>query len=212
MSCSQCIGIEEIFNDKTVTKELADYRRKGPDKITRTLIDAIKSVGIPKVTLLDIGGGVGAIQHELLKDSVQTAVDIDASSAYLTAARREAVQRGIGDRIRFLHGNFVDLAADLPPADIVTLNRVICCYNDMVSLVNLSAERAKGLYGLVYPRNDWYVKLALAVVNLICKIQNNPYRAFVHPTRAVENLIEKHHLRRIFYQKTLIWQVAVYSR
>ena len=212
MSCSQCIGIEELFNDETVSKELAAYRKNGPDKITRLLVDALKEVGTQGKTLLDIGGGVGAIQHELLNNGVQTATHVDASSAYLSAARREAEQRGISDRIHFLHGNFVDLAESLPPADIVTLNRVICCYNDMVNLVGLSVERSKALYGLVYPRNAWWVRLGMAILNLINKIQKNPFRGFAHPSRAVEDLIEKHDLRRIFYQKTMIWQVAVYAR
>ena len=35
--------------------------------------------------------------------------------------------------------------------DILTLDRVICCYPDMQKLVGLSAKRARKLYGLIYP-------------------------------------------------------------
>jgi 23S rRNA G2069 N7-methylase RlmK/C1962 C5-methylase RlmI len=37
---------------------------------------------------------VGAIQHELLKDGARSAIAIDASSAYLHAAKQEADIKG----------------------------------------------------------------------------------------------------------------------
>ncbi len=212
MECCQCQGIEELFNEETVSRNLADYRKNGPDKVTRILVNALIAAGVKGKTLLDIGGGVGAIQHELLAAGMDNAIDVDASSAYLKAAQNEAGRRDIAEKIQFMHGNFVDLAAKLPASDVVTLNRVICCYDDVVGLVNSSVERAKQLYALVYPHNAWWLKLGMKILNFLFKIQDNPYRAFDHPTQAVENLIEKHNLHRIFYRRTLVWQVAVYSR
>ena len=212
MNCCQCQGIEEVFSQGYVTKELSRYRLKGPIKTTRMLIEAIKEAGVDGLTLLDIGGGVGAVQHELLEAGVKDATDVDASKAYIQAARAESQRRGLAERVSYHYGNFVDLAKDIDSADIVTLDRVICCYNDMEKLVSLSAGRARKLYGVVYPRDTWWIKIGLAVGNLLSRLQRSPYRAFAHPTQAVEALVNSLGLKRSSYRQTLVWQVVVYSR
>jgi magnesium-protoporphyrin O-methyltransferase len=212
MNCCQCQGIEELFSQKYVAKELSRYRAKGPDKTTDMLTEAVKKEGVEGLTLLDIGGGVGAVQHALLGAGVNHATNVEASTAYIGAARAEARRRSLADRISFYHGNFVDLAADIPPADIVTLDRVICCFPDMEKMVSLSAARAGKLYGLVYPRDTWWVKLGLALQNFYFRLRRSPFRTFTHPTKAVEAILGKYGLKRHFYRRTLFWQVAVFTR
>lgn len=212
MDCCQIQGIEDIFNQPLVEKELKRYRRKGPVKTTRMLIEAIRAGGVKGLTLLDIGGGVGAVQHALLQAGAINATDVDASSAYLEATRSEAERRGLDKKINFHHGNFVDLAAEIPEADIVTLDRVICCYNDMEGLVDLSAAKAKQRYGLVYPRNTWWLKLAMKVGNFILRLQKNQYRMFFNDREAVEEILQRHGFKRRSNAQTLFWQVAVYTR
>jgi 2-polyprenyl-3-methyl-5-hydroxy-6-metoxy-1,4-benzoquinol methylase len=212
MNCCQCQGIEELFSEQLVAGELSSYRAKGPSKTTRIMTDALKKEGIQGLSLIDIGGGVGAVQHELLNAGVQNATDVDASQAYINAARGEAQRRGLADRVIFQYGNFVDLAAQIPPADIVTLDRVICCYPDMEKLVSLSAARARKFYALVYPRDDWWLRIGAAIMNFFFRLRRNPFRIFPHPTQAVEALIASNGLKRRFYRATPIWQVVVYSR
>jgi len=209
--CRHCQGLESLFDDKTARKELEHYRKKGASKTTRMLIDALKAADIRGMSLLDIGGGVGVIQHELLAAGVEQATHVDASQAYLHAAQTEAERQGHDTRINHLHGNFVDLAPQIEPVDIVTLDRVICCYPDMPSLVGLSAARAGKLYGLVYPRESWWVKIGVTLLNFGSWLTRNPYRFFVHPTAAVEAMLHKYGLKRCFYRTTFLWQVAVYS-
>ena len=170
MTCTQCLGIEDLFSEEYVAKELKDYRRRGPDKTTRILIEALKKENVEGQTLLDIGGGLGTIQHEMLSAGVQHATDIDASNAYIKAAKAESTRRGYAGQVDYQHGNFVDLAADIPPVDIVTLNRVICCYPDMQKMVSLSVSRADKLYGLVYPRDVWWTKIGLAIQNFVLRV------------------------------------------
>ena len=212
MNCCQCQGIDELFSQKYVTKELSRYRTKGPDKTTRMLTKAIEEAGVDGLTLLDIGGGVGAVQHDLISAGIDYATDVEASNAYLNAAREEAERRGYTDRVSYHYGNFVDLASDIAPADIVTLDRVICCYHDMEKLVSLSAARAGKLYGLVYPRDTWWVKAGLAMLNIFFWLRRSTYRSFVHSTKAVEVLLGNKGLKRKSYSRTLIWQVVVYTR
>src|SRR5262249_4126018 len=152
----QCEGIEQCFGTERVTKELQRYRHQGAIKSTRLLITLLQNESEPGMTLLDIGGGIGAIQHALLQQGLSQSLDVDASAAYLTAAQEEARQRGLAEQARFVHGNFVDLAPTIAPADVVTLDRVICCFDDMPALVGLSAARARKWYGIVIPRDTWW--------------------------------------------------------
>jgi SAM-dependent methyltransferase len=212
VNCSQCQGIEELFSEEYVAGELKRYRRRGPDKTTRLLIQALKEEDVEGLTLLDIGGGLGAIQHEMLRAGVQNATDIDASGAYIAAAKAETARRGYAERVKYQHGNFVDLAANIPTADIVTLNRVICCYPDMQKLVGLSVAQAGRLYGLVYPRYVWWMKIGLAIQTFFLKLQRSRFRTYLHPTEAVEELVRSHGFKQRFYKQTFVWQVVVYAR
>ena len=212
MNCCQCQGIEGLFSQQYVNKELWRYLAKGPDKTTRMLTEAIKEEGVDGLTLLDIGGGVGAIQHDLLAAGIQEVISVEASTAYLTVSKAEAQRRGLADHVSYFHGDFVDLASNIPPADIVTLDRVICCYHDMEKLVDLSAVRARKLYGLVYPRDTWWVKIGLAIQNLYFRLRRSHYRAFAHPTQAVDALLESSGFRRQVYRQTAVWQAVVYTR
>ncbi len=211
-SC-QCQGIERKFDGDYVARKVREYRSHGPDATTLQLIDALRSQGVDGMTLLDIGGGIGAIQHRLLDSGVRRAVSVEASSAYLDAARREAERLGLADRIDNVQGDFVDVAERLAVADLVTLDRVICCYDDMERLVAGSAERARRLYGVVYPRDTWWVRAGTALwYNARHWLRRNPMRNFVHPTADVEAVLGRHGLERRFQRDMGAWQVAVFAR
>ena len=210
MSCSQCQGLDEVFDEKYVRKELARYRAKGAVKTTRMLSKALAEAGVSGLELLDIGGGLGALQHELLASGARRSTHVEAAYAYYRAAKEEAQRRSLEERISLRLGNFVDLAQDLEPADVVTLDRVICCYPEMERMVGLSAERARRLVGLVYPRDNWWVRLELTVSNLWMRLRKSPYRGYVHPTREVEAILTKHGFVRQFFQRTINWQIVVW--
>jgi 2-polyprenyl-3-methyl-5-hydroxy-6-metoxy-1,4-benzoquinol methylase len=212
MECCQCKGIEMEFDEKTASRQLRQYRKKGPPKSTRMLIDALKSQGVAGMTLLDIGGGVGAIQHELLNSGVTCVTGADASTAYIQAAEDEAERRGHGEQVRFYHGDFVELASEIEPADIVTLDRVLCCYPDMPAMVKLSSARARKYYGIVYPRDTWLIKLGLTLANLVMRLRQSPFRVFLHPSQQVDAIVRHNSLKQIFYDRTALWQVVIYAR
>ncbi len=212
MKCCQCRGIEACFNQKAVAKDLKRYRENGPDKTTRILIDALKTEGVEGMLLLDIGGGVGAIQHGLLNAGASSCINVEASMAYIGAAKEEAERRGYADRVSQQHGNFVDLAPNMAQADVVTLDRVICCYHDVQALVGLSSALARRLYGVVYPRATWWVKLSFAVENFRYWVRRNPFRVFVHPTEAVDAILRNNGFERRFYREDRTWQMVVYAR
>ena len=211
MQCCHCQGIESLFTEKAARRELRSYRRKGPTKSTRALLAALESAGVRDRSLLDIGGGVGAIQHELMQAGASGVTNVDASTAYLKAVREEADRRGYADRATYLHGDFVDLASRVEAADIVTLDRVICCYPDMERLVGLSSARARALYGLVYPRRTWYLKLFRQLANAYFRLRRNPFRVFLHRSEDVDAVAQRSGLEPRSNGRSGIWRVAVYQ-
>ena len=216
MTCSQCSGIEEQFNDAIARKSLKRFRRRGPDRTTRLLIEGLRLVldrdRKPGTRLLDIGAGVGAIHHVLLTDGVEHAVHVDASTAHLTAAREETERRGHSGLVEFMRGDFVDMADHVPPADVVTLDRVICCYHEMPRLVRLSAEHALRLYGAVYPRGTTLMRAGIFAINLLMRIKRSPFRTFQHDPVAIDAVLRTAGLQRRHIRRTLGWEIVVYER
>lgn len=212
MTCSQCRGIEKQFDSGFAQRDLKRYRRKGPSRTTRMLLEDLNSEDVDNGTLLDIGGGVGAVQFELLDAGVSRAVGVDASRAYLDANRAEAAERGVTDRITHLHGDFVDLAAEVAPASIVTLDRVVCCYHDAGALLGRAAARTENLLGLVVPRDAWWMRIVGKGINAVSKLRRSPFRFFVHPTERIDAAITAEGLALRSRRTTPLWQVVVYDR
>lgn len=211
MASCQCLGIEREFDRRTAESDLRRYRRGGPGRTTRILIERLLAEGVRGQTLLDIGGGVGAIQHALLEAGAAAVTSVDASSAYLEAARGEAARRGLADRIVALHGDFVALAPHVQAADIVTLDRVICCYHDMRALVDASAGRARRLYGIVYPRPAWWLRPAFAAGNLWLRLRRSPFRVFLHNEAEIEAGVRRHGLAPAMKRNVGVWRVSVFA-
>jgi magnesium-protoporphyrin O-methyltransferase len=216
MSCAQCEGIENQFDDGTARKKLRQFRRRGPDKTTRLLIEELRAAlsdsGAEGAVLLDIGAGVGAIHHELLDGRVSRAVHVDASTAQLAAAREETERRGHGSRVEFVFGDFVALADSISAADVVTLDRVICCYDDMHGLVRRSAAKAARFYGAVYPREIGWMRIGIATINLFQRLRRSAFRVFLHDPDAIDAELRDAGLERRSRRQTLGWEVVVYAR
>ena len=210
--CRHCEDAGELFNSRTARRDLRRYRSRGPSKTTRLLLDALLAQRSDDRTLLDIGGGVGAIPHELLRAGFSHAVQVDASAAYLAAAGEEAGRRGLAERITYHYGDFVDLAPDLPVTDVVTLDRVVCCYPDVQRLVTASAGRARHLYGLVFPRERWFTSAGACLGNAWFRLRGSAFRTYLHPTEQVESILHRCGFRRTTLAHSFLWQIATYAR
>lgn len=210
--CCQAAGLEEVMDNRTAAKDLERYRKDGPQDTTKILLDALVPLGVQGLRLLDIGGGAGALQHELLQAGVEQVTSVDASSAYLRAAREEAERQGHGQRIHQHHGDFVDVADELQPANIVTLDRVVCCYDDMPGLVDNSTRLASKYYGIVYPKDSWWMRAFTWIGNLYYRLRRSQFRMFAHPNAAIEQRIKASGLKRIFSRTTSIWKIHLYQR
>ena len=212
MAGCDCSGQGNVFDERTAEDDLRAYLRKGPDRATRDLIEAISAEGVAEATILDIGGGVGAIQLELLTAGAASADSVEVSPAYLSAARRAAEQRGLADRILQRQGDFVALAPTVPPADIVTLVRVVCCYSVMPALVGRSADHARRMVGLVYPRDSWWTRIGARLVNAWFRLTRDAIRIHVHSERELDRLVRAAGFERRLLRRRPFWQVALYVR
>lgn len=212
VACPQCQGLEAVFGERLAEKELRQYRKRGPERTTRTLLDALRLRGIEGASVLDVGGGVGAIPLELLAAGARTAVIVDASRAYLEVAQREAERRGLRDRIAFHYGDAVEVCAALEDADVVTLDRVLCCYHDAEALVGATVARAERSYGLVYPRDAWWTRWGVRAVNLVMRLRGDPVRFFVHDPRRVARKLQSSGFQPRVVTVGAFWRVEVYRR
>lgn len=210
--CPHCEDAGDFFSQKTARRDLKRYGKKGPLKSTGLLLEALRAQGVRDQTLLDVGGGIGAVQHELFREGLARATQADASPAYLEVSRREATRQGHAEQVEYVFGDFVDLAPRLPSADIVTLDRVICCYPDMERLVGASVQKAERIYGLVFPREWLVTEIAVAAENLYFRARKSAFRTFMHSSEAVDALVRSHGFRRNSYASTFMWQVVTYTR
>lgn len=211
MGCCDTRKYDDIFGKKRAKSDLKHYRKKGPAKTTQLLIDVLRSLGVRHQTLLDIGGGIGVISNELLAAGADSAVHIEAADAFVAAAREEAMHRGNETRVRFLHGDFVALSAEIPPADIVTLDRVICCYRNMEELVTTSVSHARRAYGIVIPHERRLTRFMATGINLVFRISRSDFRFYLHAWRDIQQLIARAGWSLHTVRDTAIWRVAVFT-
>lgn len=210
-SCCQP-DYDATFDERAARRELAAYRRSGSTGATRRLIDTIRQQGVNGATVLDIGGGVGVVGAELLAAGASHLTDVDAARPYLVAARAEIERRGHADRATFLHGDFVELASGVPAADVVTLDRVVCCYGDWRSLVDRSAEHATRLLGLVYPVDRPWTRLVVGAGNLVTRVLRRNFRFYVHPEHQIDARIRGHGFLPVVHHRSLVWRTTLYAR
>ncbi|MGI9543480.1 MAG: class I SAM-dependent methyltransferase [Cyclobacteriaceae bacterium] len=211
MECN-CCGFDDEFNSKSAQKELASYRKNGPKASTKLLIDFFKQHDITDYSLLDIGGGVGAIQFELMKLGIAQVCNVDAAGAYLKVALQEAEKRNVASEISFFKGDFVALSAEVDNADIVTLDKVICCYEHMANLVEESINKARKYYAIVIPQDKWWVKWGHSIGESFRKLKGDPFRSYIHPVAEIEKLISNSKFSKAYETTQFHWLIQVYER
>ena len=188
------------------------YRKDGPGVTTRLLAELLTDTDALDGTLLDVGSGIGALTFELLARGVVQATAVDASSAYLSVAAREAVTRGRSADIQFVEGDFLDLAANVPAATVVALDRVICCHPMYERLLEESLGHARRSFAFSYPRDVWYVRLGVAFENALRRLRGNPFRTFVHSAARMRQIVEGAGFTRSARRRTWQWVAEVYAR
>jgi magnesium-protoporphyrin O-methyltransferase len=213
VSATCACDLERDFDAEVAARDLAAYRRDGLTTDQRRLLAALLRDGVEGRTILDIGGGIGAIHHDLLRAGASSITDVDGSSAYLDIAKDEARRQGHLDRISYRHGDVVELSDEIEPADTVILLRVLCCYPDLDGLVRASASRARRSYGVIYPRSTWWMRAAAAAYGALRSvIGSGSGPGYVHRERDVDAALRRAGLAPVADDSTWFWRVVLYRR
>jgi SAM-dependent methyltransferase len=214
--CSVRAGLNQMFGSRwgawTARREANDYRKNGVTERLVPMLNFMQERGVEGASVLDIGFGIGALHLELLKRKAASVIGIEVVDGYKNLASQLAGELGFSAMIDYRLGDFALLGGEIPQADIVVLDRSICCYPDWEGLVRPSARRARRLYGIVLPADRWYVRAVLRAANGIFGVLRIRYRAYMHPRDRIEAAINAAGLTRVFTRRMGIWDTIVYAR
>lgn len=207
-----CQATARHFGDALVARESRSLERNGPGPTTSGLVQALAGAGVEGAAVLDVGAGLGAASEGLLAAGAQSATLVEVSLAYSRAARERATSRGLGGRVEHRVGDFVTLAPELEPADVVVLDRVVCCDPRVAALLEAAAGRARRLLGVTYPRDRLSVRAFTALQNLVRRLRGEGFRVWVHPEEEILSVLARCGFRRRRELRTFAWEIAVYER
>lgn len=211
-SCCRPGDYDKIFDEKRARSKARDYARKGLASDARSIVDFIRGRLEPGYSVLEIGGGIGEIQLELLARGAARAVNVELATSWEAAAADLIRERGIGDRVERRLGDFVREGASVPAADAVILNRVVCCYPDAEALVGAAADHARRVLVMTFPVDRWWIRWGIAAANVLIALQGSTFRAYAHATSAVLATAQRHGMRPVEHRRGPIWQLIVLER
>jgi len=237
--CCTPKGYGQIFSEKNAAGEAKRYRRKGLDGTSKRIVDFTREQGVEGKTLLEVGGGIGAIEIELLKAGMGRAVNVELTPTYEVAAAELLVDAGLTDLVERRVMDFAEAEADsrvrraavltlksrvstrrlrpfLDHVDrmfpVVVMNRVICCYPDMPKLTGAAADRATEMLIMSFPNRRWWTRLGLTVANLGFRVIRLQFRVFLHTPALILAAVQQHGFRTRFNERGLVWQVIAFER
>lgn len=210
--CCRAGPCEQVFRPATARRALDRYRRRGLDAIERQLIQAVEGVRLDGARVLEIGGGVGAIGAELLEAGASEVEVVELVEAWRPYADELARERGLERRTRFSVIDILEAPDAVAPADVVVLNRVVCCSPDGVALAEEAARHARQAVVISFPRDVVWTRAAMRVLNAAMWVLRRSYRAFVHPPAALGRACESEGLRRAAGGHGLVWEYAAFTR
>src|SRR4051794_26956611 len=149
--CCDPHGFDEVFSPRFARRQARRYRRHGLGRTERDMVEFLTARGLEGATVLEIGGGVGEIQLELLRRGAARSTNLELVSAYDRPAAELAREAGLEDRMeRRLH-DIVEEPEQVERAEVVVLHRVVCCYPDHERLLSAAAEHATRLLVFSHP-------------------------------------------------------------
>ena len=204
---------EGMFDTDWANREADAYIDHGLEARAERLIAFLVENCAGPLRVLDVGSGAGGVHHELLRRGLAASVvAVEASSAYISAARMISERLGQDSQVQYLHGDFATAADGIDSADAVILDRVICCYPHLNQLLGASASKAERYLALSYPREKWWVRIAFGLFNVYLKLKRKDFRTFVHPHAEVQAIAERDGLEQVHADTEGFWQITVFER
>ena len=200
---------EQEFDARFARRLAKDYRRHGLTPAAQRIVDFADSTGLDGASVLEIGGGIGNIQVELLLRGASRTTNLELSGAYEDEAARLLDERGMRKRVTRMLG--VDLAVSpdaVEPADIVVLHRVVCCYSDYDALLTAAATHARHAVVFSHPPRTWFTRASRWASSLMYRLTRNEYRWFVHPPESMIDVLARHGFTPSYRHHDRVWSVV----
>jgi magnesium-protoporphyrin O-methyltransferase len=201
----------KLFSRRVAEKDARRYRRRGLTGTARTLTKLAGDV--TGASVLDVGGGIGAIELELLSAGAERTTSVEISGAYENVAEALLTERGLGHRVERRVADFVADAATVEPHDVVVLHRVVCCYPDVDALVGEAADHARRRLLLTYPQERAFIRIGARVINVFLRLGRCGFRTYAHPVARIHSEAAQHGLvLEARERKGLLWESAAFAR
>ncbi len=207
--CCDPRSYERLFGAKAAARDARRYRRRG---LTGTARDLVELAGdVSGATVLDVGGGVGAIDLELLAAGAERATNVELSGGYEEEEAELLAERGLQGRVDRLVADFV--SEPVEGHDVVVMHRVVCCYPDVDGLVGAAAARTRRRLLLTYPQERPWVRAGVRVINLGLRLFGSSFRTYVHPAARMVEAASAHGLELGERRRDgLVWESASFVR
>jgi len=210
--CPEPRVYEDMFSRRFSQSLVRRYERRGLDRGAGRMVDFLTSRGIEGATVLEIGGGVGDIEVDLLRRGAATATNLELSPNYDANARELMAAHGLANRMT---RRSVDIARDpdaVEAADVVVLHRVVCCYPDYGSLLSAAGSHARSLLVFSHPNANLLQRFLVGSENLWHRLRGRDFRAYVHDPAAMVDVVERTGLRRVMIHRGPVWTVVGFER
>lgn len=188
------------------------FRLLGFEKTQRHLIEGMQNAGFVGAELLEVGCGAGQLHQRLLEDGAARAVGVDLSETMLDLAQGQASARGLEQRTAYRLGDFVQIADEIPPADVTILDKVVCCYPDWQALVDTTLSKTRRVYALTYPRDRSATRAGVWLLRGGLRALGCCYQPYLHDPQKIQRRILDHGFRRTFSAVTSSWMTEIYCR
>jgi magnesium-protoporphyrin O-methyltransferase len=212
MSCCSGKGCDEFFDERVARRDARRYGRKGLDGNARRIVELVRRRRVEGKTVLEVGGGVGAIQLEPLQAGAKRTVNVELSPAYEPYAAELLRGNGLDGRAERRLLDFAERAEELEPADVVVLHRVICCYPDYETLVAAAADHTRDQLLMTFPRDAWWMRLGLRTINRLQRLRRNAFRVYLHAPAAIVEVASSHGLETATRERGRIWELVSFER
>jgi 2-polyprenyl-3-methyl-5-hydroxy-6-metoxy-1,4-benzoquinol methylase len=201
-------GYDAVFDSRFARRTARRYRKRGLTPSAADLIGFAADQGIEEATVLEIGGGIGHLQVELLRRGAAHVTNLEISGNYEHEASALLERTGMSDRVTRRLIDIAESPDDVEPADVVILHRVVCCYPDYERLLTAAASHAKRVLAFTHPPANVIARTAIGSENLLRRLRGNPVRAFVHPPDDMIRVLQAHGLTPRLQERRRGWQVV----
>lgn len=200
-----------MFDERFAQRSLERHRKRGLGGLERRMVAGLIASGVEGATVLEIGGGIGAIQSDLLLAGATTGEVVELVAAYEPYARQLVEENGLEERSSFHVTDILERPESVHPADIVVLDRVVCCSPEGVELAAAAAHLARRRLALVYPRDTWWIRAGIRALNVGFRIMRRSFRVFVHRPSAIAAAAEAAGLAVAETGRSLAWEFATFG-